>query len=1339
MQHHISITTGPGGHGIGGGTGGRAGDVHFHDDRTSLLMALPRALYAGHDSVREDAPSSCLEGTRVDVLKEILTWSESANGETPPIYWLNGLAGIGKSTIAKTVARQAQEKGMLGATFFFSRSDKPLRDPRLVLPTLAFQLAHSDNTFMEVIVDALKQDPGVGERVLLSQLQGLILTPLLTINPRRSPIIFILDALDECEEKGAAELLQLMFAHIARIPFLRILITSRPQPHLSSVFNKAPNLMKTILHDIDASVVEQDIRLYISTELAKIPGKLDLEMPTDWATEVEQNTLIEKSGKLFIYAATAIRFIGDDRVRDPETHLRLILHAQSLREAGATPYSQLDNLYMEVLRNSLSPSNRREILKRFQIVVGSIALLREPLPLHSLANFVEYGRHIVEGSLLHLHSVIVPPSDIREAPRIYHPSFLEFITDPSRCSMPEFVIVAVPEQELRHAIRCFELMAKHLKRDVAGISDPSLLNRDVEGFKKKVRAALSSEVQYACRYWASHLSHVEVGEARIMEALEAFTMRSILWWFEAMSLLGSVSNAVSLIEEAHRWANISKSKAIVVTILSDSRRFILAHGEVIRASALHVYHSALPFTPHDTALYKHYCGNGKDFVKVLQGVESEWPQNLSSLRGHSDWVTTIAFSPDGLRLASASKDGTVQLWAPISATSIVKLKAHSGPVWAIAFSPDGLFLASGFRNNVRLWDPISGASIAKLKGHSHAVTTVAFSPDGLRLASGSLDHSVQLWNPTSGVSIAKLDGHSGPVRMVAFSPDGLYLASGSDDHTVQLWGPISTPSLRTLKGHSDVVNAIAFSPNGWLASGSHDHTVQLWDPISGASIAKLKGHSDVVTTVAFSPDGLHLASGSKDYTIQLWDPISGVSITKLEGDSGSVDALAFSPNGLCLASGTEDGALQLWDPISGASIATLEGHSDLVHTIAFSPDGVHLASGSQDCAVRLWNPVSSTPLTEPQGQSDWVTSIAFSPDGLYLASGSLSATVWLWNPISGASIAALEGHSGAVVTLAFSPNGWCLASGSDDHTVQLWHLISGTSMAKLEGHSGEVTSLAFSPDGLCLASGSADHTVRLWDPRSGTSMAKLEGHSNKVTSLAFSPNGWCLASGSRDHTVQLWDSISAASIEKLEGHSSWVTTIAFSPDGLCLASGSSDDTVQLWDPISGTSSAKLEGHSYTVRNLQFSFDACTLVSNSKMETFIWDLASQPPHNIASILSLPTPAHFVGMTPPIWSLEGQWIQGIQQEDGYARKICYIPPHHILTTNIVASSQPTYSQLAVGCGDGHVIILVVPHHLFLQHDIEDPVDTSLIPTVVTPGWLDTSGDLKSGHFIVRKRGF
>jgi NACHT domain len=280
-------------------------------------MSLPRADYASHDSGRKDAPLSCLQGTRVSILDEVTSWLESGDGERPPVYWLNGLAGIGKSTIAKTIADRAQERKMLGASFFFYRNDGPLRDPQLVFPTIAFQLAHSDDSFKKVILDAVQEDMTVGHKKLLPQLQGLILNPLLRIDPNRSPVFIILDALDECDEGGAIEILRLLFLLVTRIPFLRILITSRPEPHISSVFDEALNHTKTVLHDIETSVIQQDIRFYLNTELTKIPHKLRLHLDANWASEGEINVLVEKSGKLFIYAATSIRFIGDSRVRNP--------------------------------------------------------------------------------------------------------------------------------------------------------------------------------------------------------------------------------------------------------------------------------------------------------------------------------------------------------------------------------------------------------------------------------------------------------------------------------------------------------------------------------------------------------------------------------------------------------------------------------------------------------------------------------------------------------------------------------------------------------------------------------------------------------------------------------------------------------------------------------------------------------------------------------------------------------------------------------------------------------------------------------------------------------------
>ncbi|KAF9506343.1 hypothetical protein BS47DRAFT_1428372, partial [Hydnum rufescens UP504] len=597
---------------------------------------LPRADLAAYDSGREDAPLSCLEGTRVSILAEIMSWFESSEIGTSPVYWLMGLAGTGKSTIAKTVAERVGRNGILGASFFFSRNDVSLRDPSLVFPTLAFQLAQSDNEFKNLIGKAIQQDATLAHKQPLTQFEELILKPLGQVDSHRRTTLIVLDALDECEEQGAATILQLLLSRIRLLPFLRILITSRPEPHISSVFDMTRNPRITILHDIEASLIEEDLHLYIRSELTKIPRNLGL-YTFDW-TEREISALVEKSGKLFIYAAASIQFIGAAHVRDPYRRLRLILNTEV-----SQPYPQMNSLYMGVLRNLLSDSPSEAVAERFQMVVGSVVSLRQPLPLRSFACFVQCRLEDVDTALRHLRSVIIPPT-LDEAPRIYHPSFRDFITDPSRCSIPEFVIVAVPDQELRHALRCFELMGRFLRQDIVGISDVSLLNSEVERLDEKVGNALSEEVQYACRHWVSHLSCVELGEKRMVEALEGFSMWLILMWLEAMSLIGSLSSAANAIEEAYQWAvNEFKLRGPLTTMLADAYRFILAHGEVIQESALQVYHSALAFTPCDNALYERYSEDVKSCIRVLQGVEAQWPQNLTTLIGHSDGSPQLHF------------------------------------------------------------------------------------------------------------------------------------------------------------------------------------------------------------------------------------------------------------------------------------------------------------------------------------------------------------------------------------------------------------------------------------------------------------------------------------------------------------------------------------------------------------------------------------------------------------------------------------------------------------------------------------------------------------------------
>ncbi|BAZ20277.1 protein kinase [Kalymmatonema gypsitolerans NIES-4073] len=280
------------------------------------------------------------------------------------------------------------------------------------------------------------------------------------------------------------------------------------------------------------------------------------------------------------------------------------------------------------------------------------------------------------------------------------------------------------------------------------------------------------------------------------------------------------------------------------------------------------------------------------------------------------------------------------------------LTGHSDWIYSVAISPDGKTLASGsYDKTIKLWNLATAEQIRTLTGHSDRVVSVAISPDGKTLASGSSDNTMKLWNLATGEEIRTLSG----VFRVAISPDGKTLASGSGDNTIKLWNLATGEQIRTLTGHSDSIYSVAISPDGkTLASGSLDKTIKLWDLATGEQIRTLTGHSYLVYSVAISPDGKTLASGSGDNTIKLWNLATGEKIRTLTGHSRSVSSLAFSPDGKTLASGNDDKTIKLWNLATGEQIRTLSGHSEQVSSVAISPGGKTLVSGSADNTIKIW-------------------------------------------------------------------------------------------------------------------------------------------------------------------------------------------------------------------------------------------------------------------------------------------------------------------------------------------------------------------------------------------------
>lgn len=632
----------------------------------------------------------------------------------------------------------------------------------------------------------------------------------------------------------------------------------------------------------------------------------------------------------------------------------------------------------------------------------------------------------------------------------------------------------------------------------------------------------------------------------------------------------------------------------------------------------------------------------REVFETLEWALQDAPRRF--LRGHDARLSSVAFSPDGKSLASASMDGKVIRWDLATGTRLQLLEREANEDRRdslVAFARDGSMIATPCVDGTAFtWSADAGARQVAVEGEYVGATVMAVDPERRTFASSSGDNMFSVWSMSNGKLLAAVAAPAQQLTGIAFSPDGRLLALGTSDRGVLLWDLTKGKAgIRSLKGHPDVVTNVAFSPDGTsLASGSRDGTVILWNVATGAPHFRLpQAHRDEVTRVAFSPDGTTLASAGKDYAVFMWDAATG----KRRGSGfrrshqDVVTALAFSPDGRTLASGSLDKSIILWNVAEGKPIGQpLKAHQDKVVDIAFSPDGNTLASAGWDNAVILWDVGANRPWLGPLASCcEGVTSVAFSPDGNTLAAANEDSNITVWRgPADVRGPLTLGGHTEQVTGVAFSPDGGLLASASEDQTVRLWNPATGEPQGMpLTGHKNKVTSVAFSPDGKTLASGSWDTTVILWDlglrkPR----LPPLAGHLYQVTSIAFSPDGTVLASASQDKTIRLWDTATGQAIGKpLEGHTGWVTSVAFSPDGKSLVSGGLDGEVKLWDIATARPRpGPRMGHTKGVWGVAFRRDGRAVASGGlDLVVKLWDVEKR------TLIGQP----FTGHGDSIWSV------------------------------------------------------------------------------------------------------
>ncbi|TGZ80730.1 WD40 repeat-like protein [Ascodesmis nigricans] len=839
-----------------------------------------------------------------------MEWCRSS-ADSPCIYWLCAMAGMGKSTIARTVSMACDNEKRLGASFFFCKDDENLKNAQNFVTTIAFQLAEHIHGLKPLVGEAIKNQPDISEKTLEIQWKHLISDPLNSLDkPILEGFVVIIDALDECENNDDIQLILRVLARANEIhaTHLKVFVTSRPETPIRKIFGYTMMKMHQlqILHHVPRETIDHNIRLYFQDQLK------------DDVTPENLDRLVEKAGGLFISAATACLFLkGAPAMKEKRLNLLLTNGTSS-----QNPEKVLDSIYTSILLSAIKDKydedEYEEVFKRYKRIVGAIILVSIPIPMDTLSRLLRLSKEAINDIIGDLHSVLDIPADNSYPIRTLHLSFRDFLLSGSRCQNTNLRIDEL--QGHRNLLsECLKCMSDKLRENMCDIPYPGISSCNVK--KEIIEKALPPDLQYACRYWIYHLQR-SGNEVSNDGNIEKFLQTHFLHWLEALSLMGMVLEGIDAIRALESKVS-SDGNERLYELSHDARRFITKHRKTIEDAPLQIYSSALIFSPTSSIIRQQFTKKIPMWIKTPPLVRENWDPLLQTREGHSDSVETLAFSPDGETLASGSSD-----------------------------------------NTVRLWDPVTGASRGTLEGHSDTVFTLEFSPNGKTLASGSWDKTVRLWDPATGALHGTLEGHSDTVKTLAFSPDGNTLASGSWDKTVRLWDPATRASRGTLEGHSSGVNTLAFSPDGKiLASGSWDKTVRLWDPATGALRGTLEGHSGSVFTLAFSPNGKILASGSWDNTVRLWDLATGASCGTLEGHSSRVNTLAFSPDENAHASGPWDKTVRLWDLASGALRGTLEDHSDWIKTLAFSSDGKFLA----DCQ-------SSNGQLNPWGTSgSWIT------------------------------------------------------------------------------------------------------------------------------------------------------------------------------------------------------------------------------------------------------------------------------------------------------------------------------------------------------------------------------
>ncbi|CAE6459629.1 unnamed protein product [Rhizoctonia solani] len=671
------------------------------------------------------------------------------------------------------------------------------------------------------------------------------------------------------------------------------------------------------LHEIERSLVQADIELYLRDELESIA-----------LTDDDITELAEHAGNLFIYAATAVRYIRPVGIAvNSKARLKAIL---AISAESQKKLSAIDTLYTAILTAAidhleLEPEERSQR----RLVIWTAVCACEPIPIETLS--VLSGLDNKDDAMAALQPLrsVLHVSDRSELVTTLHASFPDYMFSQDRSGV--FHCDKSAHSQLL-AEQCFKIMKSQLRFNICSIQSSFIPNEQIPELEERIIAGISEELLYSCRFWVDHLSETNSSDTPLLWVHD-FLCHRLLFWMEVMSLKNCMATGTMTMIKLNTWLSqviqhLGRSTDLF-DLASDAQAFVAKYS-LSPASAYtpHIYLSALPLSPPSSLVRIQYLPHFKGLIKVSGTIIDNMEKAAIGTWTFASSIRSATFSPSGDLIILGDEKGRISVHNAYGGKSLVQ----------------------------------------PFKAHRKLVASLTVSSDGMQILSGSHDKTLSIWNMHDGSLISgPYKGHRKRVTSVAFSSDAAYIASGSDDCRIRIWNPRNANDVNIvglLTGHAKEVKSVAFSPNGSrVISGSTDQTIRVWDLSSESTVLVLHGHTGGVSSIQFSPDGTHIISGSYDTTVRIWNASDGSLSRILEGHSKRITST--SPNGDLVVSGSLDCTIRVWNMHTGELVVDpFEGHSDSVRCVGISGDGIRVMSASDDKTVRVWNVQRRTPQNE---------------------------------------------------------------------------------------------------------------------------------------------------------------------------------------------------------------------------------------------------------------------------------------------------------------------------------------------------------------------------------------